>query len=932
MNVRKKLLCFASVIAVSLPVSAQTSAGENAVNVKIDFSSSAGPVKPMHGIGQPPMLAWDFRMFKYLKEAGIPFSRLHDVGGAYGKNVYVDIPNLFRDFDADESDPKNYNFEFTDFLLKAIIAQGVEPFFRLGVTIENRNDICAVNIDPPKDPAKWARICEHVIRHYTEGWAKGYTWKIRYWEIWNEPENHPNPQKNPMFRGPWSDYLKLYEVTSKHLKKCFPHLKIGGYASCGFYAAANSPAVAAANSSPRTQYFVECYTNFLAFVKERDCPFDFFSLHTYSDVKEARRQVDWAIETLHGAGFTNVETTLNEWLPRVAHENLGTASQASAVCAEILSLQQSKLDSAMIYDGRCGIGNYSPLFNPMTYEPHKAYYALKSFNELYRRKTSVACQVDSGDVWAVAAGTPEDGAILLANPTDETRPLTLDLGGLGVTNCRVTDGTRTDVATGLPAVLTPQSFLLVFVSRKAAAGEPVAANTDEADACQRTFVLPTRIVWQSQKEASSDSARYDVTGTGHLLGPKRGQIPETSDYAAKIQGCSLVNRGNAPGIILDFGKELHGGLQLGVSARSSRGMKLRIRFGESVAETLSDAASGIRGAGNDHAMRDLELAVPTMGTAEIGNSGFRFVRIDLLTFGTVEFESVRAIELTRPMPRLGAFRSSDDRLNRIFETAVRTVHLCCQNYIWDGIKRDRLVWMGDTHPETMTVLNVFGAAEVLPASLDYMAATTDAKTEWMNIMTPYTLWWVRNLADYYRFSGDRAYLAKHRAYFADTMNHLLEFVTPSNSFWEVKRPFLDWPTEHNRPAVYAGMQALATIAFRDGAFLAGELGDADLGAVCGAAAAKLASQTALDPNGAKSAAAMLALAGLRSPREMFDGVLGKDAHAGVSTFYGYYMLEAMSAAGANQRALDTVRDYWGAMLDVGATSFWEDWHLGRICG
>ena len=60
---------------------------------------------------------------------------------------------------------------------------------------------------------------------------------------------------------------------------------------------------------------------------------------------------------------------------------------------------------------------------------------------------------------------------------------------------------------------------------------------------------------------------------------------------------------------------------------------------------------------------------------------------------------------------------------------------------------------------------------------------------------------------------------------------------------------------------------------------------------------------------------------------MFADVLGRRGHEGVSTFYGYYMIEAMSAAGEHQRALDTVRDYWGAMLDVGATSFWEDFNL-----
>jgi len=452
--------------------------GEPAV-VKADFAQAAGPVKPMHGAGQPPAIGWDFSMFHYLKEAGIPFSRLHDVGGHHGRNAFVDIPNIFRDFEADENDPKSYDFAFTDCLLDALVKNGVEPFFRLGITIENRADIRAYRTFPPKDYAKWARVCEHVIRHYTEGWANGFTWKIRYWEIWNEPDNHDDPPLNAWWKGPgqpyrvhnsmwsgsWQDYMELYDVTSKHLKKCFPHLKIGGYGSCGFYAAANSPTVAAANSSPRSQYFVECYLKFLKFVQERKCPLDFFSFHTYSDVKEALRQIDWGIATLHQYGFTNVETTVNEWLPRVAHENLGTASQASAICAEMIGMQHSKLDSAMIYDARCGIGNYSPLFNPMTYKPHKAYYALKAFNEAYKLKTGVATTSSDADVYALAAGSAEGGVVLVANPSTRTIPFKPDFGGLRVRTCTLTDALHTFQDVALPAALPPESFLLVRVAR-----------------------------------------------------------------------------------------------------------------------------------------------------------------------------------------------------------------------------------------------------------------------------------------------------------------------------------------------------------------------------------------------------------------------------------------------------------------------------------
>ena len=89
--------------------------------VKLDLSKSEKAIKPMHAGGQPPVIstARD-TYFHYLTEAGIPYSRLHDVGGAFSSNLYVDIPNIFRDFDADENDPASYDFAFTDWLAKIL--------------------------------------------------------------------------------------------------------------------------------------------------------------------------------------------------------------------------------------------------------------------------------------------------------------------------------------------------------------------------------------------------------------------------------------------------------------------------------------------------------------------------------------------------------------------------------------------------------------------------------------------------------------------------------------------------------------------------------------------------------------------------------------------------------------------------------------------
>ena len=129
------------------------------VNISVDFNEKTGKIKPMHGIGQPPLTGLSNSMFHYLSRAGIPYSRLHDVGGWMGGGLYVDIPNLFPDFDADENDEASYDFAYTDVIIKGLIDNGCEPYFRLGVTIENAHMIKAHRIFPPKDLEKWARIC-----------------------------------------------------------------------------------------------------------------------------------------------------------------------------------------------------------------------------------------------------------------------------------------------------------------------------------------------------------------------------------------------------------------------------------------------------------------------------------------------------------------------------------------------------------------------------------------------------------------------------------------------------------------------------------------------------------------------------------------------------------------------------------------------------
>ncbi len=424
--------------------------------VHLNFQNLTGTrIKPMHGIGQPPLPGnLNFSMFHYLSEAGIPFSRLHDVAGAH----YVDIPKLFPNFEADPTNPENYDFAFTDRLICALMESGCEPFFRLGVTIETQCTVRAYHIYPPNDNLQWARICEGVIAHYTEGWADGYTFPIRYWEIWCEPENEEDPMINRLWRGTAEQYYDLYTVASRHLKARFPHLKIGGYGSCGFYALKHVY-IPAANSSPRREYFITFFDGFLKHITEHDAPLDFFSWHNYDSPEHGQIYAQYVRDRLDAAGFTHTESSCNEW--NYQSNTRGTASHAALIASQMLIFENSPLDSAMHYDGRVGVAEYGSLFHPLTLSPFKAYYAFWDFNRLYQRGQKVVLSDPLPDgVYAVAATDGTTGTVMFSNHSEHAVSLDIHTATAPCT-CYLTDDTHDHECVSFNGVLPPTSFLLL---------------------------------------------------------------------------------------------------------------------------------------------------------------------------------------------------------------------------------------------------------------------------------------------------------------------------------------------------------------------------------------------------------------------------------------------------------------------------------------
>ena len=458
------------------------------VAVSAGFGKKAKKIKPVHGVGQPPFIGRNYKLFPCLRDAHVPYSRLHDVGGAVsGQGIYVDIPNLFKDFDADPEKPESYSFAFTDDLLHALVTNGVAPYFRLGVSIENYvKELGPRKIFPPKDSLKWAKICEGVVRHYTEGWANGFRWKIDYWEIWNEPDGEEPPESNAMWRGMFKQYLDLYGTAQKHLKSKFPHLQFGAYGSCGF-------ASLCSNWKPeRAAHHMRCFNEFLAYIKENDCPPDFFSFHCYGPWQHIEKQANHARRELDRVGLKNVPIHLTEWLS--AH-GVGTARQAALLADTIVRLQGSVIDLATIYDARCSSGMYSPLFDPAKWAPRKAYYAFRAFGELYALGTEVPVACSNKEIAAIAAvGPGGEAAMMVVNPTGSALPFISDFGGRKVKSVRVVDESRDWCETRVPSVLTPYSIWLFKIANHVEHVETCRNST-----CSANSTCSTCSTWLKNK-------------------------------------------------------------------------------------------------------------------------------------------------------------------------------------------------------------------------------------------------------------------------------------------------------------------------------------------------------------------------------------------------------------------------------------------------
>jgi alpha-L-rhamnosidase len=300
-----------------------------------------------------------------------------------------------------------------------------------------------------------------------------------------------------------------------------------------------------------------------------------------------------------------------------------------------------------------------------------------------------------------------------------------------------------------------------------------------------------------------------------------------------------------------------------------------------------------------------------------------------------------------PLTYAGNFESDDPLLNQIWAHSAYTLKICTQKLLVDGIKRDRLPWSGDVYIATLSGGCVFRDHTIAKRTALALAGNPHPGGDHVNGISDYTFWWLLSIQELFQLTGDTEFLRQAWPYAVKMLDFLAGLETPQGFIQ--KRPvdwlFLDWaPLE--KEGICASLQMIYVMALQTSAKLAIASNNSALAASLTAKANKLSlairkhfwdakRKTFVDAliDGKQSAAAnphaavFAVLSGVATPaqrKSIAKRLANPESHTGIGTPYMRFFLGlALARLNEKQAMLEMIKSYWGGMLALGATTFWE---------
>lgn len=424
---------------------------------------------------------------------------------------------------------------------------------------------------------------------------------------------------------------------------------------------------------------------------------------------------------------------------------------------------------------------------------------------------------------------------------------------------------------------------------------------------KKEFLLPEKIVLTSD---NVENAELLLTSwlSQNMIGRK--------------QVCKVYGKGF---LVLDFGKEYFGGVRIMTNSGRYEGLKenIRVRFGESLTECMAELTE--KNTTNDHSTRDFRVYMSHNSDMEWGSTGYRYIRIDFIEDGVFEIGNIFGTFIHADEPK-GRFACNDERINGIWEICARTLFLNMQNEnIWDGIKRDQHVWVGDLYPEILTALYLYGDCKEIKNSLDRTQAAYPLPC-WYNTIPTYCAWFVLIVDMYMRKTG------RSNVSYAETVKGILkqyetvvtedgvlDYQRAQIDYWEDLFDWLSFGSDDSDYGCYC-LLYYAVQSVENSPYF-----DKETKAVAKGLAARLGKRAGKKVQ-FKAIEAFSALCG-KSDKENSVAFLSEGGAKGYSAFLCYFISKVLAENGATKEAFDNLAAYYGGMLDMGATTVWETFDL-----
>ncbi|MBM1105865.1 alpha-rhamnosidase [Aurantibacter crassamenti] len=392
------------------------------------------------------------------------------------------------------------------------------------------------------------------------------------------------------------------------------------------------------------------------------------------------------------------------------------------------------------------------------------------------------------------------------------------------------------------------------------------------------------------------------------------------------------------GQLVDFGKETFGYVKLhGVKGKG----KIALYYGESREEALDSLRCETLDYLNFDGNQESEFTVDK-------SKAFRYVQVQ--ADSGVQFDSISMLYEYLPVDYRGEFKSSDEQLNEIWDVSAYTLHLNTREFFLDGIKRDRWIWSGDAHQSYLMNYYLFFDSPSVRRTLLALRGK-EPVTAHINTIMDYSLYWFVGIYDYYLYTGDEDFIKN----FYPRMKSMMDFCLARRNEDGMLSPlpgdwvFIDWADGLGKTGEVSFEQMLLARSLEAMAVSAGISGDEDGKKEYNELADELRTKL-FDVFWSDEKEALMhqrvegkVLDNVTRYANMFgiffdyfteaqkQGVkehvlLNDDIQKITTPYMRFYELEALCAMGEHEFVLDEVRSYWGDMLKLGATSFWEKYN------